>query len=125
MTRGRQRSAFSHVAALLAVALLTLAGVRSNVMQAAEAAPRAPACHMGGTMAGMDHGSAPAEDHKAHKACEFCVAASVAPLQSAAPTLPLPVALAWRPLPMTGGPGARGPPAFQPRARGPPRLLNA
>ena len=125
MSRRRRPIGPSHVAALLAVALLTLAGVRSNVMQAAEAAPKPPACHMGGTMAGMGHGSALAGDHKAHKACEFCVAASVAPLAADAPALPVPVAVAWRPRPLAGGPGARGPPAFEPRARGPPRLLHA
>lgn len=123
MSRGRHRSAFSHVAALLAVALLAIAGVRSTVMQAAEASPLAQTCL---DMTGMAHGgNSPAGDHKAHKACDFCVVASVAPLQSLAPVLPQPGAVAWRPAVAAGSLGARGPPRLQPRARDPPLLLTA
>ena len=120
MSRRPARSVLSHAAAFLAVALLALAGVRSTVMQAAEAAPAGQTCL---DMPGMAHGEGRAADHKAHKACEFCVAASVAPLQSAAPALPLPHAVTWRPAVARGTLGPRGPPAFQPRARGPPSPL--
>lgn len=110
-------------AAFVAVALLTLAGVRAQVMQAAELSP-APVCAMG--MPGMVMGDAPAAPApgKAHKVCEFCVAAAHAPLpaEAARPVAPvttvtLAAYAAWRTL------GPRGPPAVPPKARGPPNPI--
>ncbi len=107
----------AHVVALVAVALLTLAGVRSAVMQAAELrAPSMPMCGMAMEGAGTER-HAPG---KAHARCEFCAAAAHAPIGGAAATAPVSVAVAWivwRPL---AARGARGPPAFTARARGPP-----
>ena len=113
------RTGWSHVAALLAVAFLSLATVRSNVMQAGEVAGSAmPACGM----AGMAHmgGADDRAPGKAHAACAFCAVAGHLPVCASAPALALPSTLAWvawRPLAAVG---PRGPPGFAPRARGPP-----
>lgn len=125
---GRVRSAYA--AALLAVALLLFAGVRSNVMQAAELAPSAAAhCAMPldgmasmTAMAGNGHG----EKHpsgKAHAVCDFCVAAAHAAVTVFTAVLPAPQAVAWAPTPLPTSLGPRGPPAFRPKARAPPPAL--
>lgn len=115
----------SYVAALLAVALLTLAGVRSVVMRAAEAAPASTRMCM--DMPGMDMGTAAktgahAEHGKAHKVCEFCSAASHAPICGVSPPMPRPTAVAWAAWRSRFILGPRGPPAFVAKARGPPAL---
>lgn len=112
-----------HAAALLAVVLLTLATVRATVMQASAALPSAAGQTCRDAAAG--HAGHTPEQHAAHAACEFCVAASVAPLACAGPALPVRAAVAWTPTPLRGVHGPRGPPAFPPRARGPPALLTA
>lgn len=119
------RAGWSHVAALLAVALLSLATIRSNVMQAGGIAGAAmPACGMAG-MAHMRQADGGASRDrsagKAHAACAFCAVAGHLPVCASAPALALPSPLAWvawRPL---AAAGARGPPGFAPRARGPPQ----
>lgn len=118
MTARSAQGGFSHVAALLAVALLLFAGVRSTLMQAQTAAsPR------GGTPSCMNMGGArgaPSKPEKPAKACAFCAVAAHLPVCGSAPA-PAPPAtvawLAWRP---AAGLGPRGPPALDPRARGPP-----
>lgn len=116
----------SYVAALLAVALLTLAGVRSVVMRAAEAAPTSTRMCM--DMPGMDMGTAAktgahAEHGKAHKVCEFCSAASHAPICGVSPPVHKPALVAWAAWRSRSTLGPRGPPAFAAKARGPPDLL--
>ena len=117
MTRpaSRLRTVF---AAFLALALLGFAQVRSTTMQAAELA--GVDCGMSAAaMAGMggDH----ATPGKAqHAACPYCAAAAHAPVSALAPTLPAPTVVAWTPEAAAAPPPARGPPALQPRARGPP-----
>lgn len=127
----------SRVAAMLAVALLSFAGVKSAVMQVQMAVAPAADCGMssttgmtmaGMTMAGMaarhaasDAAKAPTPAGKGD--CPFCADAANAPLIAYVQPLRPPastifvVAAARPPL------GARAPPALQPRARGPPSPL--
>jgi hypothetical protein len=115
-----QRSA--HAAALLAVALLGLASTQSIVMQAAEAAPgpaMAACAGMAMTQPNAKHG-VPAD--KTRKTCPICAAAAHAPVCGSVVSIPRSSAVAW----MTYGAlqplGPRGPPAFAPKARGPPQI---
>ncbi len=102
------------MAALLAVALLCVASVKSTVMQAADGA-------MGGVpMCSVVGGKTSGQADKAHKTCEFCAAAAHAPLSCAATILPALTAIAWAPYRVQTATGPRGPPAFRPTARGPP-----
>jgi hypothetical protein len=112
------RSAYA--AALLAVALFSFAFAQSTVMQAAGDMPgmtMVPCPEMGMMQVNADH-VVPAG--KSRTACPFCAAASFAPLCSQVAPIPQSVAVAWtayatfRPL------GPRGPPAREPKARGPP-----
>jgi len=106
----------SHIAALLAVALLCVASVKSTVMQATDGAMGGvPMCSfsMGGKTSG--------QPDKAHKVCEFCAAAAHAPLSCDTTILLAPAAIAWAPYRVQTATGPRGPPAFRPTARGPPR----
>ena len=119
----RAKGKLSHLAALLAVGFLLLAGVRSTVMQAEMAAAppgRAPLCmDMAGRHPGAPKPGAP-KPGAPGKACAFCAVAGHLPVcgSSPAPAPPATVAwLSWRP---AAGLGPRGPPAFAPRARGPP-----
>lgn len=109
----------SYVAALLAIALLLLAGVRSTVMQAEmTAGPSAPDCGMAGMGVGRAGSHKPDADHKT---CAFCAVAGHLPICSEAPPHQPPSAIAWiawRPLASLG---SRGPPSVSPRARGPPQ----
>ena len=74
----------------------------------------------------MDMGGgrgAPSKPEKPAKSCEFCAAAAHVPVCGSTPVLSAPTTvawLAWRPI---TGLGSRGPPAFEPRARGPPTVL--
>ena len=130
MTRPTARSAFSTVAAFLAVALLAFAGVKSTVMQAQMAQAESLAlCGPGSTMAGMDMGadesgakSDPARS-AAHKACDFCSAAAHAPTLSFAAVFHAPTAVAFHPAAVVASLGPRGPPSFRPTATGPPGFL--
>ncbi len=115
MIFARVTQRLSHMAALLAVALLCLASVKSTVMRAADAAlggmPMCSASMGGKTSSQAD---------KAHKTCEFCAAAAHAPLSCDAEILPALTAIAWAPYRVQTATGPRGPPAFRPTARGPP-----
>ena len=114
------------MAAFFAVALLTLAGVKSTVMQAQAdsappmAAPMATPCPdmPGMVMADMAKGGGA---HKTAPAtCPFCVAAAHVALQSLAEPVPTPTCVAWVAPPPVSDHSARGPPLVQPKARGPP-----
>jgi len=120
----------ARMAAFFAVALLTLAGVKSTVMQAQGAAPQAGAAttlvacpDMPGmvmTVPAKDAGAA----HKTTPAtCAFCVAAANVALQSLAEPIPAPIAVAWIAPPPVSDHSARGPPLVRPKARGPPTSL--
>ncbi len=113
-----------HAAALLAVALLSFASVQSTVMRAMGdgSMPVAmdPDCPM---MGGAKTAPQSPADKGTQAPCAFCAAAGQAPLT---PTVAVPRALigvVWsvRPIPTNLGP--RGPPAFRPKARGPPPSL--
>lgn len=131
MTRSRPASWSSRFAALLAVALLTYAGVASTVMQVRMGLAPTADCSMA-NMAGMPaivssahqaHGSKAALATSKPQICPFCADAAHAPLVAFTEPLRPPssavfvVAAARPPL------GARAPPSFQPRARGPPSPL--
>ncbi len=104
----------SHIAALLAVALLCVASVKSTVMQATDAA-------VGGVpMCSAVGGKTSGQADKTHKACEFCAAAAHAPLSCGTTILAAPAAIAWAPYRVQTATGPRGPPAFRPSATGPP-----
>ena len=115
---------------MVAVLLLSYAFVQSTVMQAAAASPTpaTPICGMD-HMAGMAmaaasptrDGAGKAPAHQAdHAACPFCASAANPPMTGAPILAPAPstvVFVAFRPLASLG---PRGPPAREPRARGPP-----
>ena len=112
-------------AALLAVALFSLAAVRSVVMQAEMAGPASSAMAMAMPMCGdgtlhhvaVKHGG---EQDKSGKTCEFCAAAGHAAACTSAPDIAPSVALAWTAYPSLHPLGPRGPPEFTARSRGPP-----
>ena len=135
-------------AALLALLMLSFASVQSITMQAAMAAaggmPRVgddstsaeatssmPMSVAGMSMAGMamdqpppakisaarHHRSAP--EHR-KDACPYCAAAAHAPIMGAAPLLRMAMAFVFTAFLVVASHGPRGPPSFQPRARGPP-----
>lgn len=120
----------ARMAAFFAVALLTLAGVKSTVMQALDAGappvaattvvacPDMPGMVMTAPAKGSDtaHKTAPAT-------CAFCVAAAHVPLQALAEPIPAPSCVAWIAPPPVSDHSARGPPLVQPKARGPPSVL--
>lgn len=111
--------------AIIAVLLLSYAFVQSAVMQAAAAAPApaTPICGMS-DMAGL--GAAFADAGKAagqgahHAACPFCTAAANPPLVGAVILAPLPTTIVFVTFVALQSHGPRGPPAREPRARGPP-----
>ena len=125
----------SRVAAFLAVALLSFAGVKAAVMQTQMAAATTVAdCGMAGMasmpgMAGIDgRYAAPAPPKAAGPAskadpCPFCMDAANAPLIAVAAPLRPPTSTVFVVAPARPPLGARAPPAFQPRARGPPSSL--
>ena len=123
MRSGGPRSWTVHAAALLAVALLSFASVQSIVMQAAGdgSMPMAmdPDCPM---MGGAKTAPQSPADKGTQAPCAFCAAAGQAPLTPTVAVLSAPVGVVWslRPIPISLGP--RGPPAFRPKARGPPSL---
>ncbi len=116
----------------MALAMLGYAAVQSTVMQVAMvAAPVGPPmCDGAMAVAGMSMGgnaraSAPrghaAGSERGHKAaCPYCAAAAHAPLVATAAPLRASTALVFTGFRVVAGHGPRGPPAFQPRARGPP-----
>lgn len=118
------------MAAFFAVALLTLAGVKSTVMQAVAdgtapaSAPMAMPCP---DMPGMDMASMTKAGDAAKKTapatCPFCIAAAHVALQSLAEPIPTPTSVAWIAPPPVSDHSARGPPLVRPKARGPPTSL--
>ena len=100
----------SYVAALLAVALLSLAGVRSTLMQVERATASSP---LDCAMAGMDMGPGHARSHKpdaTRKTCPFCDVAGHLPVCSSVSLQQPPSALAWIAWRPRASLGARGPP---------------
>ncbi|MGZ6048862.1 MAG: DUF2946 family protein [Phenylobacterium sp.] len=112
------------MAAFFAVALLTLAGVKSTVMQAQELAPSVMPADCPMQMAGMKGMAGGDQAHKSTAAtCAFCFAAANAPLQSVAEPIEAPVSVAWAAPPPVSDHSPRGPPLVRPKARGPPISL--
>jgi hypothetical protein len=118
MRRGRPfRAAWA--SALIAVALLSFASIKSIVMQAADASPMAGAlCMAGMTMDGGAGKQSPAKN--ATVACAFCSVAAHAALITVTEPVACPVSVIWRPKPLARANGVRGPPEHVPSARGPP-----
>jgi len=115
---GIRRSAFA--AAMLAVALLSLATTRSIIMQAAGAAPgMASVSCMNMTAAHPKGGALP---DQAHKVCDYCAAAAHAPVSSTLASVPRSSTVAWTSYATIQPLGPRGPPAFAANARGPPQI---
>lgn len=111
--------------ALAAMVLLTWAGVRSTVMQAAMAVPASPAACPGmGEMAPAPARHARAKSTPAKPAaCPWCAAAAHAPLDVAVTRPPPPVhAVAFAAYASPRASGPRGPPARRPSARDPPPI---
>jgi len=113
-----RRSAFA--AAILAVALLSLATTRSVVMQIADTAPGMTSITCMNMAAAHAKGGAHLPD-QAHKVCDYCAAAAHAPVCDSPLSVPSPSAVTWAAYPIIRPLGPRGPPAFAPNARGPPQ----
>jgi hypothetical protein len=123
----------TYAAALLAVALFAFAAVQSVVMQAVMAAEPdmamsmadmpgmsmpMPGCpNMGAMQTDSGHGS---QTDKGQAVCPYCAAAAHLPLCAGAPAIPLVSAVAWAAYTVSPSLGPRGPPALEPKARGPP-----
>jgi hypothetical protein len=115
----RRSSAAAMTAAFLAVALFSLASIKSIVMQSADASPFASVhCMAGMAMHGAGGKTSPAKDTAS--ACAFCSVAAHAALITVAEPIACPVLVAWRPKPLARADGVRGPPEHFPSARGPP-----
>ena len=116
----------ARAAAMLAVALLSIASIRSVVMQAAEASPFAamPIC-AADTGAAPLHGQQqqPAPAKTAADSCAFCAAAAHAPLIAFASPLSVPGFTAWLAGPPPPSCTLRSASTVPPRARGPPLPL--
>jgi hypothetical protein len=122
MATVRPLQRLASAAALLAVALFSLAYVQSLVM-------RMPGDMQGGvtmavcTSTGMAHvhvhHGAPTDT--AQKACPFCAAAAHAPVSGSVAPIPLSTSVAWTTYAALRPLGPRGPPEFAPHARGPPQ----
>jgi hypothetical protein len=113
------RAAF--VAAILALGLLGFASVRSMVMQgvATASASQSRCADMAG-MNGPGKGAVPAG--KASKACVYCAAAAHVPVHASAIAVSGSMAVEWANYCAPHSTGALGPPAFTPKARGPPHV---
>ena len=143
MVKGRPTHRSATAAALLAVALFAFAAVQSVVMQARRAVdpamtmtmadtstpdmPDMPGMSMSMSMPNCDHMNAapPASDHgsqpgKGQAACPYCAAAAHLPLCAGAPAMPVVSSVAWAAYTLRPSLGPRGPPVFEPKARGPP-----
>ena len=117
--RGRPfRAAWA--SALLAVALLSFATIKSAVMQAADASPFASAHCMAGMAMDGGAGGKTSPAKSAASACAFCSVAAHAALITVAEPVACPAAVVWRPRPLADANGVRGPPEHRPSARGPP-----
>ena len=123
------RLGWGRALAFCAVALLSFAQVRSDVMRAAELAPT-PMCGsdaaMAGAMPGMVGMATPSDarergaPHKGRPACAYCADAAHAPLVADTARLPTPSCVRWTPTFPPAPYLPRGPPRLEPRARGPP-----
>lgn len=113
-------------AALLAVALLAFATVKSVVMQAEMASPLANAPMCGEDMSGHHPGDNSSDAHKSALAfCAFCAAAAHAPVESRPALARTPHFVAWR-LALARGTSASSDGRLEhPNARGPPAVLLA
>ena len=130
-------------AALVALLMLSFASVQSIVMQATmppsgdmtplcgDLADKAPPASEAMSMPGMDmdqaiKAAAPSHEHHSgashgHKSsCPYCAAASHAPILGNAIPLRHAVGFVFTAFRVVASHGPRGPPACQPRARGPP-----
>ena len=121
-------------AALIALLMLSYASVQSTVMQAAMGAPAGagssshtdPDPMAGMVMPGPAQAEASRSAHAAKPghanpaACPYCSAAAHLPILGAAAPLRAPSVIRFAALRVAAGHGPRGPPARQPRARGPP-----
>ena len=131
--RGRRSGIGALAAALFALLMLSCASVQSNVMQMAMAA--ATGQPMGGSgvadpamaaMVGMAARPQTASSglrskgHAPAKACPYCAAAAHPPLVGTAPPWRTPSAFTFAAFRVVASHGPGGPPAPQPRARGPP-----
>jgi len=127
------------VAAVMAVALLLFAGVKSPVMQVQMALGQGMAdcgmtdaemAKMGGHMQADPFAPATPEKAPASKPakaggdiCAFCADAAHAPLVAYAEPIRPPSAVRFTPTPARPPLGARAPPTVLPKARGPPADL--
>jgi hypothetical protein len=105
-------------AALIAMLMLTYASVASSVMQVemAASAGMGPLC-----LAAPGPSNAKSATHHGKEAvCPYCSAAAHAPVLTSATPLRLAVSVVFSAYPLVSSHGPRGPPALQPRARGPP-----
>ena len=110
----------AYAVALLAVALFSLASVRSTVMQVSMTAPSLsmPMC---GSMAGAHSAVQDMAPHqKGHTTCEFCAAAGHAPVCTSAVAVVPSSLVAWTAYVVLRPLGPRGPPSISPKSRGPP-----
>ena len=137
---GRRRGRASFAAALVALLMLAYASVQSSVMQVAMAAAAARPLNAGAgdapmsAMTGMETtqatpalraGFAQGHAHGGHahaptKSCPYCAAAAHAPLIETGALWRAPSAFSFAAFRAVASHGPRGPPARQPRARGPP-----
>ncbi len=108
----------AYAMALLAVALFSLASVRSIEMQAAPTALSMPMC------VSMAHSHAAQRDstsqQKKHATCEFCAAAGHAPVCTASVEVLPSSTIAWAAYALLRSLGRREPPQITPKSRGPP-----
>ena len=112
------RSAYA--AALLAVALFSLAFTQSVVMQDAGAVPGMTMVNCPGMASMGMNASHGVPTDKSQNTCPFCAAAAHAPLCAATIWIPRSSAVAWTAYPALRPLGPRGPPSRTPNARGPP-----
>ncbi len=115
-----QRLAFA--AALLAVALFSLAYVQSLVMRTSGDMPGVmtmAVCTSTGMAHVHVHHGVPTD--RSQRACPFCAAAAHAPVSGSVAPIPLSTTVAWTTYAALRPLGPRGPPEFTPHARGPPQ----
>ena len=109
-------------AALISLLMLTYASVLSSVMQVEMAHPggmMGPICLASPTQAHTSPKTS--QGHQA--ACPYCAAAAHPPIVGSATPLRIAVAYVFSAYHLVSRHGPRGPPALQPRARGPPSDL--
>jgi hypothetical protein len=140
MVRGGKTGRAIHALALLAVALFSFATVRSVSMQAVMAASSTPmpmpmsmpmpasmpmsagtpVSPCGAMSADPARDRDPAPHKKVPATCPFCAAAAHAPICTTSAVVRPSSTVAWAAYARLSPLGARGPPAFTPKSRGPP-----